>query len=369
MNFKLINAYYFSYLNDIGGIESHLCYISRKYAKNYDITILYRNGSQKQVDRLRQYVNVIKVQPNDTIECENIFCCFNRDILDQCKWKKSYLVLHGDYKDMLNRGQLLPTALPMDQRIDEYLGVSQLVCDSWEEITGIKARNVYQPVELEKCEKPLLFISATRLTKEKGYERMVRLASQLDASNVNYQWFVYTDSPKMNMENITFLKPRLDITDKLASFDAYIQLSDNEGYCLSVVEALKRKVPVIVTDLPVLKELGLNETNSIVLPMDMSEIPVDRIRNIWKLKVNYTEPKDKWNEVLTESKPKYKGVTKKNQKVFTIKATGKYKQIGLIDAQLHRVPEPNEMWNVTEERLQAIRNYEKEHEVRLIEML
>ena len=80
--------------------------------------------------------------------------------------------------------------LPVDERVDEYLGVSELVCTSWQKLTGIKAKNVYEPVILNKCERPLMLVSATRLTKEKGWSRMKALAEQLDRSGVNYLWFI-----------------------------------------------------------------------------------------------------------------------------------------------------------------------------------
>ena len=154
MIYRCTNAYYFGYINKIGGIESHLYYIAKKYS-NYDITIFYRNGDNTQLNRLKKYVRCVKITDSDKVICEKMFCCFNREILKQCDAKEKILVLHGDYKDMVERKQLDYHNLPKDERIDRYIGVSQLVCDAWEEVTGIKAKNVYEPIVLNKVKKLL----------------------------------------------------------------------------------------------------------------------------------------------------------------------------------------------------------------------
>lgn len=347
MIYTTSNAYYFRHLNKIGGIESHLRYLAMTYAHKYEITVFFKTADMEQLDNLRRYVRCVQITDKDFVRCKRLFCCFNREILNQCEAEKKYLVLHGDYKNMLERGQLSVGVLPIDDRIDEYLGVSQLVCDSWYEVSGIKARNVFEPVVLEDVEKPLLFVSATRLTPEKGWTRMLELAEALDNANVNYTWFVYTNSDRPASKNMVMLPPRMDIANKIGAYDAFIQLSDNEGFCLSIAEALLRKVPVIATDLPVLKELGLNDTNSIILPFDMKDIPVERIRNIKKLKFSYKLPKEKWDEVLDHTPAD-------TEHIIEVIACKGYSMYGLVDAQLGRIPQPGEKWCVTKSRYEDL---------------
>lgn len=308
MIYKCANAYYFNTLSKIGGIESHFFYMAKKYHQ-YDIVFFYRTGDPDQVKRISKYAKCIRLDPADKIVCDTMFCCFNREVLDQCKAKKICLILHGDYKDMVERGQLKKQNLPLDDRVDQYLGVSQLVCDSWKELTGKKAKCIYEPVILENNDDPLFFVSATRLSKEKGWERMVKLAEELNKNGINYKWFIYTNTPKQPVKNMVFMEPELDLNRKMSKYDAFIQLSDNEGFCLSVVEALMRKIPVIVTDLPVFKEIGLNEKNSIILNKNMDKIPVDKIRNVNKLKFSYEPPEDKWEEHIVKKKTDYKPET------------------------------------------------------------
>ncbi len=358
MIYKCSNAYYFKYLNAIGGIESHLYYIAKKYGKKYDITVFYENGDYNQIQRISRYARCIRLDKKDIVECNVLFCCFNRDILNQCRAKKKYLVLHGDYKDMVLRGQMDRHSLPIDPRIDEYIGVSQLVCDSFEELTGIKCRNVYEPVVLDKINKPLMLLSATRLTREKGWERMCRLAKTLDDNNIVYQWFIYTDQNKSPLKNMVFVKPRLDIADMMGGYSAYVQLSDNEGYCLSIVEALTRGIPVIATDLPVLKELGLNDSNSIRLPLDMSDIPIERIKNIESLKFSYKQPKDSWDKVFSRE---FVGKELVNVKVLP--------GFTLIDSVLGRKPFASEILTVNQQRYEQYLKYEETYRKKIVEKI
>lgn len=358
MIYRCTNAYYFGYINKIGGIESHLYYISKKYS-NYDITIFYRNGDATQLNRLKKYVRCVKINDSDKVICEKIFCCFNREILKQCEAKEKILVLHGDYKDMIERKQLDYHNIPKDDRITRYIGVSQLVCDAWEEVTGIKAKNVYEPIVLNKVKKPLMFISATRLTREKGWDRMVRLANLMDSADINYLWFIYTDSKdKTPTKNMIFCEPRLDITDKLGGFDAFIQLSDNEGFCLSIVEALLRGLPIICTDLPVLKELNLNETNSIKLDLDFDDIPVNKLVNVRNMHFNYEMPIERWADELIPSVSTYEGNC-----TFKVKATNAYKCRGIKDTQLGYIPQEGEIFFIQEERLQTLQGKNPFNEV------
>lgn len=362
MIYKCANAYYFRNLNKIGGIESHLNYISLKYGE-YEIVVFYKQADINQINRLKKNVRCIKLNDNDIVECDKLFCCFNREILEQCKAKEINLVLHGDYKAMVNMKQMKKDKLPIDERIDNYYGVSQTICDSWYELTGIKAKNLYQPIILEKTDKPLMFVSATRLTKEKGYNRMIKLAQTLNENNIKFTWFIYTDSEKTPIENVVFMKPRLDITDYLSGYDAFIQLSDNEGYCLSVVEAWLKGVPTIITDLPVLKELGANKDNSVILPLDMSYIPIDEIKNITKKQFTYKLKDDYWDDVLEHKPSDY------HQKFYRIKALNDYSRKRIIDVELGRIPNQNEEWEVSVERLDFLLQYQREKKLKLVDVV
>jgi len=90
------------------------------------------------------------------------------------------------------------------------------------------------------------------------------------------------------------MKPTLNIMDEIVKADFLVQLSDNEGYCYSVVEALANGIPVIKTPIPVFDEIGLDDTNSITLNFDCSNYKevIDKIVNT-HFNFTYTTKEDK----------------------------------------------------------------------------
>ena len=191
------------------------------------------------------------------------------------------------------------------------------------------------------------------------------LARELNRNGGSFVWFVFTATPQKDAEpNMVFMPPRLDITSLMPAFDAYIQLSDNEGFCLSAVEALMQGVPVIGTDLPVFREIGMNASNSILLDLDMKEIPVEKIRTIREKRFVFKAPKESWGKYLAKTKSTYKPAE------YTVRATGEWQRNGGIkDVMLGHVPVEGETWTVDENRLKTIEAYENKNEIRLLEIL
>lgn len=290
------NIFYFYKINKIGGIETFFYYLAKKY-KDFDITIYYQEGDEAQIRRLKKYVRVIKYN-GEKIKCKRAFFNFNLDIIDNVEAEEYYQIAHGDYKasgDIPN----------ISKKITKYLGVSKRVCETFSEIIKQDVELVYNPIEIEKPKKVLNLISATRLTREKGKNRMIKLAKMLDDAGIPYLWTIFTDDTQaIDNPNIVYMKPRLDIINYIANADYLVQLSDNEGYCYSVVEALKVGTPVIVTDCPVFKELGINKTNGFVLDFEMENVP---IKEIYKglPKFEYEPKKDNWSDLLVKGKSNY----------------------------------------------------------------
>ena len=312
------NIFYFYKINEIGGIETFFFYLAKKY-KDYDITIYYQEGNYEQVKRLKKYVRVKKYQ-GEKIKCDKAFFNFNIDIIDNVEAKEYYQIAHGDYKasgDIPN----------VNKKITNYLGVSQRVCDTYSELINQDVKLTYNPIEIDKPKRVLNLISATRLTREKGRKRIIKLAEMLDEAEIPYIWTIFTDSTnKIDNPNIVYLKPRLDIINYIANSDYLVQLSDNEGYCYSVVEALSVGTPVIVTDVPVFKELGIkNNENGFILDFDLNEV---NIKDIYEkhLKFEYKAKEDNWSKILAKGKSTYQ---KDLKTMVTVKCINNYFDIEL----------------------------------------
>ena len=64
--------------------------------------------------------------------------------------------------------------------------MSQSVCDVFTELTGLPCTLCYNPITIEKPKRVLYLISATRLTREKGKDRILKLAKALDNAGIPY---------------------------------------------------------------------------------------------------------------------------------------------------------------------------------------
>ena len=337
----MTNVFYFDQINSIGGIETFFYQLGKKYGKDYDITLFYRTGDAKQVQRLSQYIRVRKYKDGMTIRCKRAFVTFYSDILDHIEADEYYQMLHGDYTAM----QIYPKD---HAKIGQRIAVSELVRDSYLAAKGIDSIVSHNPYTADKPRKVLNLVSATRLTKEKGWERMLVLASALDNAGIPFQWTVYTDNPNKPCGNpsITLKPPRLDVLDFIANADYYVQLSDCEGYCYSVVEALCAGTPVIITDFPVAHEIGvINGKNGFILPMNMTDLPIaDICKGVKKFK--YEAPTDKWGGLLARGAPDFKGEA---TEMVLVRCRKYY-----FDLLNNRHMNYGEEWNVTRQRAEYL---------------
>lgn len=120
-----------------------------------------------------------------------------------------------------------------------------------------------------------------------------------------YLWLIFTDDTKaINNPNIIYMKPRLDIINYIANADYLVQLSDSEGYCYSVAEALSVGTPVIVTNTPIMKEIGVNSTNGFILDFELNNVDLNAIYKGLP-KFEYKPKEDNYKKLLIKSKSDY----------------------------------------------------------------
>lgn len=275
-------------LNAIGGGESFLYYLAKKYSAN-DITILYKNGDAKQVARLKKYARVEEYRGQKII-CKRAFFNYNLAFIENINAEKYVQIIHADYKAM----NLTPKEV--GKKI-EYVAVSKEAQKQFTEFTGKECSVCYNPVCVDAPRK-LRLISATRTRNGKGTKRMEILAEALHKAGVKFKWECYTNEPQnLHSPYIECKPPTLDIADEIVGKDWFIQLSDNEAFGLSVAEANSLSVPVIMTPCPAFKEIGIQ---GITIDFDMKNIPIDKIIKGMKVK-NFRLPEDGWDELLVST--------------------------------------------------------------------
>lgn len=345
------NIFYVADINVIGGVETFLWELVKKY-KKYDIAVVYRTGNQAQIDRLKKYCMVYQ-HVNQKIRCKVAIINYDVSIISFIEeGAKIYQVIHGDYSNPVYTWK--PLTHP---RIEKYICITEYMMSTFNKVSGCNNTLLsYNPLSVddEEDDNLLILVSATRLTKIKGKDRMIELANALDSAGVKYIWYVFTnDVNAIDNPNVVYMKPRLDVRRWIKKADYVIQLSDTEALCYTMVEGLCLGVPVVCTPFPFLDEIGVkNGDNAWILNFDLSNLS-EVVRNMKSKKLNFKFKlrEDIYDELLAQTPSHFE-----EDKVMKVKveALDTYKVFNVTDAVLGRVPEPGEQFEVTKERLNVL---------------
>lgn len=286
------NVFYFKKINSIGGVESFYYYLSKLYD---DFIIYYKEADPEQVKRLAERVEVRKFK-EEPIECERFFCNYAYDIDGYVNAKEYYYIIHYDSV----ASGLKPTLYDGFK----YIAVSKLAQKSFETTMGIKPELIYNPVVVEKrpFEKyndgKIHILCATRLSKEKGGENIIKLAQMSEDFIID----VYSNRRLYRIPpNIILHEPKLDLTEEMTRADYVAQLSRYEAFGLTPCESLMLGTPVIVTDLEAFKEIGCKHgENAIICDKEMKNVDVEMIKKGLP-EFTYTPPKSNWGKYLSKT--------------------------------------------------------------------
>lgn len=285
---------YFKLVNSIGGVESFLYYLSKKF----EFEFWYKEGDPIQIQRLAKNIKVKKYN-GEQLECDTFIVNYNPDIIDNVKAKEYIMMIHCDYLAV----KFKPITHP---KFTKYIGVSQYVCDIFTKLTNIPCELCYNPVYLdipkvEKKKDKVHIIYAGRMTEEKQGWLIDKFSNVMDNSGIDYDLTIYSNKkPRFNSKNIILKDPKLDLTKEMTEASFNLITSKAEAFCLSGVESLICGTPLICTDLPVFKEIGINETNSIKIDESLKNFnPNDLLK---EFNFTYKPPKDCWNKYLPTQK-------------------------------------------------------------------
>ena len=310
------NIIYVAEISIIGGVETFVYEMVKKYHK-LDIAVVCKRCDPIQAQRIRKYCRLY-LFTGQKIECDVAIINHDQSIIPYiCENAKIYQTIHADYSHSQYKHP------PKDHpRVTSFIGITAINQKVMKEILHTdRVMLSYNPLTIEKSEKPIIIVSPTRLGPGKGKERILELASALDRENVNYLWFIisndtlYTDSP-----NIINVKNRLNIAPWLSIADYVSLLSDTEGCSYTLNEALYRNIPIISTPLPYLEEIGVKDgENAYIVEFNCSNVDdvAKKITNIPKF--TFKKMEDRYGELFVDSKSHYEEDCKKLIKLKCIK--------------------------------------------------
>lgn len=331
------NIFYIPLIKKVSGITTWMLEIAKKYNK-IDITVVYSDtkSSIERINQLRQYVRVLKINPDTQptkIKCKKLF--ITAKVKDTRCFEADEII--GTVQTYFPLAHLNPY-----KNVDKVIAVSEHAAKGYEEISGIKPFVCYNPLTLDKDNKVLRLIYVGRINDKKGSERTKILLKAFDNYGGKYQLMVIGDND-MNItnENIIYIPPKLDVRPYIKNSDYLVQLGDDdEGYSYTINEALDMGVPIIATNMSVLKELGIKDKeHGYLIDFDMSNIPVEDIfNNIPKPK--YTPPEDNWLDYLDKTSAEYV-----KEHLVKLRALRQYK-----DVEFDRTIKKGELFETYESR-------------------
>ena len=291
---------YTSVTASIGGIETFIYNFCQNMHKYYDIIVVYDEMSAAQIKRLRDIVDVRK-NDKKVIVCDTVIINRISDkVPENIQYKQTVQMAHAC---KMVKSWTVPDA-------DHVVAVSEAVASSFPDMPEHTVINnlTYTP----ERERAMLLVSATRTkTFEKGQKRMAALGKLLDKKGVPYVWLLFTDGPIVGMtRNMVYMGQTLDIIPYIKAADYLVQLSDREGFCYSIVEALEVGTAVITTPVDVLPEIGFEDMiNGYLVPFEITdEIDVNMFRRVPRFEYKYDNESriKQWRKILGNKKPKHR---------------------------------------------------------------
>lgn len=340
------NIIYMPNISELGGIETFVYEMVKKY-HDLDIAVVSKYCDPKQAIRIKKYCRLY-IHKDEKIKCKVAIINYDQSIINYIDDSAEiYQVIHADYTNSIYADKPKP-----HPRVKAFIAITEYLLNSMSKY--LKPNNMilsYNPLTVED-NKTIVIVSATRLHKYKGLNRMQLLVNKLDESNINYVWYVITnEDKKIKGDNVIYIKNRLDISKWLNQADYVCLLSDSEACSYTLNEALYRNIPIITTPLPYLKEIGVEDgINAYIMNFDGSNVQhiVDNITNIPKF--NFKKMEDNYSHILKKEKSKYKEELNMDVKV---RCTN-----GFFDLEHATNRVPGDEWITKKERADILVNWQ-----------
>ena len=316
---------YHNNLLKFGGVDTFVYNFVKKMHNRYDILFLYTEADPENLERIKQFVKTEAYTPEKKFVCDICLCASAWG-----RYPETIIAKSGRYIQMVHADYIRAKEVGFTynkwHKTTEHVGVSDHVCKIFKQLfPAEKITRIYNLLDDVQETKPILkLISATRVSKEKGYDRMLMLAKELKKAKVKFRWTIFTDlnlygQKPFNMEEIVYMQPSHDFWDYIVEADYGVQLSDTEGYSYFINECLEYGTPVICTDFPSAFESVEDGKNGYILDMQLKKLNIDKIINNIPKDFKYIEKckEEDWIKMLDKKK-------EKSNKMFKIIANEDY---------------------------------------------
>ena len=271
---------YISQFNKIGGVERFVLNFVKRFPETI---VLYDQGKPEIGERINW---------RNKYQCDVFISAsaWGKSAFDNIDSKIYVQMVHADYRAVIEHWVFKYIKHP---KTTHHICVSNTVKQGFEEATPYKCDAVFYNFidnSLKPIEKPkndvLRLVTLSRISKEKGFERMIEFAKKIP---VPYVWEFWGDAntayAKDVINKINFKGITTEPFKEIAKADYVVQLSDSEGNSCAINEALQMNTPVLITPFPSGFEQVESGKNGYFIPFNLNNIDFDSIINkIPKLK-------------------------------------------------------------------------------------
>jgi|SRR6478735_760457 len=285
---------YISNWNQIGGVETFVKNFCKRMYKHVEVKLLYDNvASNHLVTEMQEYCNVEKANFKQRYNCDIFISAsaWGKSAFDIIDSKVYVQMVHADYRVVISGWAFKYKKHP---KVTHHVCVGEIVKEGFEATTGLKSDAIIynlldntQKYEKKPKNDKLTLITCSRLSGEKGFNRMHTMAKQLDQKGIDYIWNVFGDDSHdfgkqllkqfKDCPNVFFKGITTEPFKEINKADYLVQLSDTEGFAYSVYEAMQVKTPCIITPFASGKEQITNGVNGYIVPFEMDNIPFESI--------------------------------------------------------------------------------------------
>lgn len=305
-NLKTI-CWYYHHLNCIGGVETAILNLIKQLKSRYKIIVAhsYNDSSINMLVKMSEHAEVVNIL-HKSIEVDTVVYCSLYCQKGRIKAKKEIRWVHGCIEDM-------KVKLPIEPYIKEYIAVGKVCKEQLDKQSYKPSKLIYNELhpdiltlchnKIKTFKSKLNLVTVSRISPEKGFERMLKMSEQL----TDYKWIIVGNGyNKAYEKKIKDLAPKewLFVGEQDNPFpyikqaDWLIQLSDYEAFGYVMLESKVIGTPVITTDYPSAYEMIDKPEYGHIIKKDLSDFNINLLNQKKKFKFDYHSNIDEWLKIL-----------------------------------------------------------------------
>lgn len=303
-------------------IEHHICYFGSNTAQLDNFSRLNIKIHHIPYGGVKYSYNVIK-EFTDLLRRNNIDIIHNHLFLDRVITSLSYYQHRTPIITTIHTTNLVGQNGSIKERIliriedilskltsKKFIAVSDTVKDvatSKRLVSKNKIQTIYSGVAIPEkvtrdisSKRKIKIISIGRLIDSKGFFDLLEIFNICRENNLNVELVILGDGPlRGTLENfviekgltnyVTFFGFVDNVQDQLRNADIYVSCSYEEGFGLSLVEAMAYSLPVIAYDIPIFREISGVESSIILVDKSNKIEFAQKIKDLISIPERYSE--------------------------------------------------------------------------------